>query len=61
MKTGLSDLHKMVISLFKTNFKSQKPEMQGAFRRCSIIYLGMIKNISKGASENLFLKLCCTF
>lgn len=61
MKTGLSDLHKMVISLFKTNFKSQKPEMQGEFRRCSIIYLGMIKNISNGASENLFLKLCCTF
>ena len=61
--TGLSDFHKMVVSVFKTSFKKQKPKIvtyrdykrfdNEKFRESLINYLRTGKNISYDAFENL--------
>ena len=66
VETGLSDFHKMVLSVFKTSFKKQKPRIvtyhdykrfdNGKFRESLITYLSTGKNISYDAFENLVLQ-----
>ena len=62
IETGLSDFHKIVVSVFKTSFKKQKPKIathrnykcfdNEKFRESFITYLSMGKNICD-AFENL--------
>ena len=64
-ETGLSDFHKMVVSVFKTSFKKQKPKIvtyrdykcfdNEKFRESLIIYLSTGKHIYD-AFENLVLQ-----
>ena len=66
IETGLSDFHKMVVSIFKTSFKKQKPKIVAyrdykrfdneKFRETLITYLSTGKNISYDAFENLVLQ-----
>ena len=66
IETGLSDFHKMVVSVFKTSFKKQKPKIvtyrdykrfaNEKFREILITYLSTGKNISYDAFENLVLQ-----
>ena len=66
VETGLSDFHKMVVSVFKTSFKKQKPKMQTyrdykrfdneKFRESLIAYFSTGKNISYDAFEKVHLK-----
>ena len=66
IETGLSDFHKMVVSVFKTSFKKQKPKIvtyrdykcfdNEKFRESLITYLSTGKNISYDAFENLVLQ-----
>ena len=63
VETGLSDFHKMVVSVFKTSFKKQKPKIvtyrdykcfdNEKFRESLLI---MDKNISYDTFENLILQ-----
>ena len=65
VETGLSDFHKMVISVFKTSFKKQKPKIvtyrdykrfdNEKFRESLMSYFSTGKNILYDAFENLFL------
>ena len=65
VETGLSGFHKMVVSVFKTSFKKQKPKIvtyrdykrfdNEKFRESLISYFSAGKNISYDAFENLFL------
>ena len=65
-ETGLSDFHKMVVSVFKTSFKNQKPKIvthrdykrfdNEKFRESLVTYLSTGKNISYDAFENLVLQ-----
>ena len=62
---GVSNFHKMVVSVFKTSFKKQKPKIiayreykrfdNEKFREILITNFIMGKNISYDASENLVL------
>ena len=66
IETGLSDFHKMVLSVFKTSFEKQKPKIvtyrdykrfdNEKFRESLITYLSTGKNISYDAFENLVLQ-----
>ena len=66
VETGLSDFHKMVVSVFKTSFKKQKPKIvtnrdykrfdNGKFRESLIPRFSTGKNISYDAFENLVLQ-----
>ena len=66
IETGLSDFHKMVVSIFKTSFKQQKPKIvtyrdykrfdSEKFRESLITYLSTGKNISYDAFENIVLQ-----
>ena len=66
VETGLYDFHKMVVSVFKTSFKKQKPKIvtyrnykrfdNEKFRESLITYLSTGKNISYDAFENLVLQ-----
>ena len=66
VETRLSDFHKMVVSVFKTNFKKQKPKIvtyrdykhfdNEKFKESLITYLSTGKNISYDAFENLVLQ-----
>ena len=66
IETGLFDFHKMVVSVFKTSFKKQKPKIvtyrdykrfdNETFRESPITYLSTGKNISYDAFENLVLQ-----
>ena len=66
IETGLSDFHKMVVSIFKTSLKNQKPKIvtyrdykrfdNEKFRESLITYLSTSKNISYDAFENLVLQ-----
>ena len=63
VETGLSDFHKMVVSVFKTSFEKQKPKIvtyrdykhfdKEKFREILITYFSTGKNISYDAFENL--------
>ena len=63
VETGLSDFHEMVVSVFKTSFKKQKPKIvtyrdykrfdNEKFGESLITYFSTGKNISYDASENL--------
>ena len=65
VETGLSDFHKMVVSVFKTNFKKQKPKIvtyrdykrfdNEKFRESLISYFSTGKNITYDGFENLVL------
>ena len=65
-ETGLSDFHKMVVSVFKTSFKKQKPKIvtyrdckrfdNEEFRDSLMTYFSTGKNISYNAFENLVLQ-----
>ena len=65
VETGLSDFHKMVVSVFKISFKKQKPKTvtyryykcfdNEQFRESLITYFSTDKNISYDAFENLVL------
>ena len=65
VETGLSDFHKMVVSVCKTSFKKQKPKTftyryykrfdNEQFRESLITYFRTDKNISYDAFENLVL------
>ena len=64
-ETGLSDFHKMVVSVFKTTFKKQKLKIatyrdykrfdNEKFRESLITHFNTTKNISYEAFENLVL------
>ena len=66
VETGLSDFHKMVVSVFKTSFKKQKPKIvtyrdykrfdNEKFRESLITCFSTVKNISYDAFENLVLQ-----
>ena len=66
VETGLSDFHKIVVSVFKTSFKKQKPKIvtnrdykrfdNGKFRESLIPRFSTGKNISYDAFENLVLQ-----
>ena len=66
IETGLSDFHKMVVSVFKTSFKKQKPKIvtyrdykhfdNENIKESLITYLSTAKNISYDAFENLVLQ-----
>ena len=60
VEIGLSDFHKMVISVFKTSFKKQYGDYKRfdneKFRESLITYLSTGKNISYDAFENLVLQ-----
>ena len=65
-ETGLSDFHKMVVSIFKISFKIQEPKIvtyrdykrfdDEKFRESLISYFSTDKNISYDAFENLDLQ-----
>ena len=65
-ETGLSDFHKMVVSVFKTSFKKQKPKIvtyrdykyfdHEKFRKSFITCFSTGKNISYDTFENLVLQ-----
>ena len=65
VETVLSDFHKIVVSVFKTSFKKQKPKIipyrdyklfdHEKFRESLITYFSTSKNISYGSFENLVL------
>ena len=64
--TGLSDFHKMVVLVFKTSFKKQKPKIvtyrdykrfdNDKFKESLITYFSTGKNISYDAFQNLVLQ-----
>ena len=66
VETGLSDFHKMVVSVFKTSFKKQKPKIvtyrdykyfdNEKFRESLITCFSTGKNISYDTFENLVLQ-----
>ena len=66
VETGPSDFHKMVVSVFKTSFKKQKPKIvtyrdykrfdNEKFRESLITYFSTGKNTSYDAFENLVLQ-----
>ena len=66
VEIGLSDFHKMVVSVFKTSFKKQKPKIvkyrdykrfdNEKFRESLITCFSTGKNISYDAFENLVLQ-----
>ena len=66
VETGLSDFHKMVVSVLKNGFKKQKPKIvtyryykrfdNEKFRESLITYFSTGKNISYDAFENLVLQ-----
>ena len=66
VETGLSDFHKMVVSVFKTNFKKQKPKIityrdykhfgNEKLRESLITFFSTDKNISYDSFENLVLQ-----
>ena len=66
VETGLSDFHKMVLSVFKTSFKKQKPKIvtyrqykyfdNEKFRESLITCFSTGKNISYDTFENLVLQ-----
>ena len=66
VETGLFDFHKMVVSVFKTSFKNQKPKIvtyrdykrfdNEKFRESLITCFSTGKNISYDAFEKLVLK-----
>ena len=66
VETGLSDFHKMVVSVFKTSFKKQKPKIvtyrgckrfdNEEFRDSLMTYFSTGKNISYNTFENLVLQ-----
>ena len=68
VETGLSDFHKMVVSVFKTSFKKQKPKIvtcrdykrfdNEKFRESLVTCFSMGKNISYDAFENLQFQKC---
>ena len=68
VETGLSDFHKMVVSVFKTSFKKQKPKIvtycdykrfdNEKFRESLVTCFSTGKNISYDAFENLQFKKC---
>ena len=65
VETGLSEFHKMVVSVFKRSLKKQKPKIityrdykrfdNEKFRESLITCFSTGKNISYDASENLVL------
>ena len=65
-ETGLSDFHKMVVSVFKTIFKKQKPKIvtyrdhkyfdNEKFRESLITCFSTGKNISYDTFKNLVLQ-----
>ena len=69
VEAGLSDFHKMVVSIFKTSFKKQKPKIATCrdyksldnerFRESLITCLSTGKNISHDAFINLVLQTLC--
>ena len=60
VKARLSEFHKMVVSVFKTSFKKQKPDYKRfdneKFRESLITYFSTVKNISHDAFGNLVLQ-----
>ena len=66
VETGLSDFHKMVVSVVKTTFKKKKPKIvtyrdykrfdNEKFRESLITYFSTDKNISYDSFENLVLQ-----
>ena len=66
VETGLSDFHEMVVSVFKTSFQKQKPNIftyldyrhfdNEKFRESLITCFSTGKNISYNAFENLVLQ-----
>ena len=66
VETGLSEFHKMVVSVFKRSLKKQKPEIityrdykrfdNEKFRESLITCFSTGKNISNDAFENLVLQ-----
>ena len=66
VETGLFDFHKMVVSVFKTSFKNQKPKIvtyrdykrfdNEKFRESLITCFSTGKNLSYDAFENLVLQ-----
>ena len=60
VKARLSKFHKMVVSVFKTSFKKQKPDYKRfdneKFRESLITYFSTVKNISHDAFGNLVLQ-----
>ena len=66
IETGVSDFHKMMVSVFKTSFKKQKPKIVSyrdykhfdneKFRESLITYHSTGKNISYDAFEKLVLQ-----